>query len=68
KKVRVVLVHDRQTGLKLLANLAWFVRSPNGQIDAYLEKDVADKVAQKVGGSVVNFANTFSSTTTVASR
>ncbi|MBL8403635.1 MAG: ABC transporter substrate-binding protein [Dechloromonas sp.] len=68
KKVRVVLVHDRQTGLKLLANLAWFVRSPNGQIDAYLEKDVADKAAQKVGGSVVNFANTFSSTTTVASR
>lgn len=66
KKVRVVLVHDRLSGLKLLANLAWFVRNPNGQIDAYLEKDAADKAAQKAGGSVVNFASTFAATAIAA--
>ncbi|MGE5492448.1 MAG: ABC transporter substrate-binding protein [Actinomycetota bacterium] len=66
KKVRVVLVHDRVSGLKLLANLAWFVRNPNGQIDAYLEKDAADKAAQKAGGSVVNFASTFAATAITA--
>jgi len=63
RKIRVVFVHDRQTGLKLLANLAWFVRSPNGQIDAYLEKETAEKAAQKSSGHVVNFASTFASTT-----
>lgn len=63
KKVRVVFVHDRQTGLKLLANLAWFTRSPNGQIDAYLEKEAAEKSAQKSGGTMVNFASTFASST-----
>lgn len=66
KEVRVVLVHDRLSGLKLLANLAWFVRNPNGQIDAYLEKDAADKAAQKAGGSVVNFASTFAATAIAA--
>jgi len=63
KKIRVVFVHDRQSGLKLLANQAWFARSPNGQIDAYLEKDAAEKSAQKSGGTVVNFASTFASST-----
>jgi NitT/TauT family transport system substrate-binding protein len=63
KKIRVVFVHDRQSGLKLLANQAWFARSPNGQIDAYLEKGSAEKSAQKSGGSVVNFASTFASST-----
>lgn len=63
KKVRVVFVHDRLTGLKLLANLAWFARSPSGQIDAFLEKEAAEKHAQKIGGTVVNFASTFASST-----
>lgn len=61
KKIRVVFVHDRQSGLKLLANLAWFSRNPNGQIDAYLQKDAAETAARSVGGSVVNFASTFAS-------
>jgi NitT/TauT family transport system substrate-binding protein len=66
KKIRVVFVHDRQTGLKLLANLAWFARSPNGQIDAYLQKDAAEVAAKASGGTVVNFAATFATTTITA--
>jgi len=62
KKIRVVFVHDRQSGLKLLANLAWFARNPNGQIDAYLQKDAAEAAARSVGGSVVSFASTFAAT------
>lgn len=63
RKIRVVFVHDRSSGLKLLANLAWYARSPSGQIDAFLEKEAAEKAAQKNGGTVVNFASTFASTT-----
>lgn len=62
KKIRVVFVHDRQSGLKLLANLAWFSRTPDGRIDAFLQKDAAELAAQKSGGTVVNFAATFAST------
>jgi len=68
QKVRVVFVHDRESGLKLLANQAWFARSPNGQIDAFLQKGAADKSAKASGGSVVNFAQTFATTAKVASR
>lgn len=63
KKIRVVFVHDRSNGLKLLANLAWYARSPSGQIDAFLEKEAAEKAARTSGGTVVNFASTFASTT-----
>jgi len=60
KKIRAVYVVDKQSGLKLLGNLAWYVRNPNGQIDAYLQKDSADIAAKKTGGSVVTFTTTFS--------
>lgn len=63
RKIRVVFVHDRSNGLKLLANLAWYARSPSGQIDAFLEKEAAEKAARTNGGTVVNFASTFASTT-----
>jgi len=64
KKIRVVFVHDHDTGLKLLANLAWFARQPDGRIDAYLEKATAEKAAQQGGGALVSFASTFAATTT----
>lgn len=67
KKIRAVFVHDRQSGLKLLGNLAWFARSPNGQIDAYLQKDAAEAAARASGGSVLSFASIFA-TTTLAAR
>jgi NitT/TauT family transport system substrate-binding protein len=62
RKIRVVFVHDRDNGLKLLANLAWFTRSPDGRIDAYLGKQRAEQAARKNGGTVVSFASTFAAT------
>ena len=62
KKIRVVFVHDYDSGLKLLANQAWFARNPDGRINAYLEKAAAWKAAQKEGGIILNFASTFAAT------
>ena len=54
KKVRVVYVHDRGNGLKLLAQDAWFVQG-KGDISAFLVRDAAQAWAQKNGGKVVDF-------------
>jgi NitT/TauT family transport system substrate-binding protein len=61
-KIRVVFVHDRDSGLKLLADLAWFTRAPDGRIDAYLEKAAAENAARQHGGALVDFASTFATT------
>jgi NitT/TauT family transport system substrate-binding protein len=42
KKVRVVFVHDRQSGIKLFANRVWFVEK-NGSLSAFLLKTDAAK-------------------------
>jgi NitT/TauT family transport system substrate-binding protein len=55
QKIRVVFVHDYDTGLKLLAKQAWFVRAADGRIDAYLEKQRAGQVSRQNGGTVVSF-------------
>lgn len=67
KKIRAVFVHDRLSGLKLLGNLAWYVRAPGGQIDAYFQKETAQAAAKANGGAVVDFASIFAATT-LASR
>jgi NitT/TauT family transport system substrate-binding protein len=56
KKVRVVYVQDRSSGLKLFANQAWYVKDSRGNIDAFLLKDSADRYAKQVNGNVVDFA------------
>lgn len=56
KKVRVVYVQDRSSGLKLFANQAWYVKDARGNIDAFLLKDSADRYAKQVNGNVVDFA------------
>lgn len=55
KGVRAVYAQDRNSGIKLLANLAWFVKGPNGEIDAFLLKGDAEHFAQAKGGAVVDF-------------
>jgi NitT/TauT family transport system substrate-binding protein len=55
KKVRVVYVHDRQSGIKLFAARAWFVEK-EGELSAFLLKPDADKWAADKGGSVVDYA------------
>lgn len=56
KTVRVTFVHAQDTGLKLFADKAWYVRSGDG-ISAFLEKEQAEKWAAAHQGKVLNFAD-----------
>jgi NitT/TauT family transport system substrate-binding protein len=53
-KVRVSFVHDRDSGLKLFADKAWYVSS-KGEIVAFLEKSKADQWAEQHKGSALNY-------------
>ncbi|WP_439535540.1 ABC transporter substrate-binding protein [Methyloversatilis sp.] len=55
-KIRVVFAHDRNLGIKLLANQAWFVTDAKGQINAFLLKDAATTFAQSNKGRVLDYA------------
>jgi NitT/TauT family transport system substrate-binding protein len=57
KDIRAIYAHAADSGIKLLANQAWFVRSNQGQLQAFLLKQQAEQFAGKNGGSVVDFAN-----------
>jgi NitT/TauT family transport system substrate-binding protein len=67
KKVRVVFAHDRNLGIKLLANQAWFATDAKGQINAFLLKDAATAWAQANKGKVLDFAAVRGQTATLAS-
>jgi NitT/TauT family transport system substrate-binding protein len=54
KAVRVTFVHDRETGNKLFADKAWYVRAPGG-LSAFLLKKSAEAWAGVNGGQVVDF-------------
>ncbi|QRQ84815.1 ABC transporter substrate-binding protein [Cupriavidus oxalaticus] len=56
RKARVLYVHDRNTGLKLLADKVWYVQDGKGQVSAFLLKGSADSYAKDHGGSVRNYA------------
>jgi NitT/TauT family transport system substrate-binding protein len=56
KKIRAGYVHDRNTGLKLFSNQAFYVKNAKGQIVAFLDKRSADAWAKAKGGSVVEYA------------
>ena len=56
RKIRVVYAQDRNSGLKLFADKAWFVAGKKGEIDAYLLKGDADAAAAKSGSKVLDFA------------
>jgi NitT/TauT family transport system substrate-binding protein len=53
-KVRVALVHDRNTGAKLFASSAWYV-ADRSALTAFLLKEDALAWAQARGGSVLGF-------------
>jgi NitT/TauT family transport system substrate-binding protein len=57
KTVRAVFVQDHASGLKLLAGQAWYVRSGDGQIAAFLLRASADDYAKKVSGQVSDYAS-----------
>jgi NitT/TauT family transport system substrate-binding protein len=56
KSARAVYAQDRETGIKLLAPLAWFVRTANGELSAFLLKSSAKKWSEGHGGQVVDYA------------
>jgi len=54
--VRVVYAQDRESGIKLFAQQAWFVRASNGELSAFLSKGGAEDWAKAKGGQVVDYA------------
>jgi NitT/TauT family transport system substrate-binding protein len=55
KTVRVVYAQDRESGLKLLAKDAWFVKQGKNDISAFLLKENAAAWAKTHGGEVLDF-------------
>ena len=55
KAIRVVYAQDRESGIKLFAREAWFVRAPNGELNAFLLKDAAERWSKQHGGEVLDF-------------
>jgi NitT/TauT family transport system substrate-binding protein len=56
KAIRVVYAQDRESGIKLFANRAWFVRSRKGELSAFLLKQAAEQWAKQNGGEVLDFS------------
>lgn len=56
KKVRVVYAHDRNSGIKIFANQAWFARDAKGGLSAFLLKADAEAAAKASGGTVLDYA------------
>ncbi|WP_438010994.1 ABC transporter substrate-binding protein [Sorangium sp. So ce321] len=52
RQLRAMFVHDRHTGLKLLADQAWYAESPDGDLAAFLSKDYAETWARERRGDV----------------
>ena len=55
-KVRAVYVQDHDSGQKLFASDAWYVRDAHGAVTAFLQKAGADAYAQHTSGAVVDYA------------
>jgi NitT/TauT family transport system substrate-binding protein len=56
RAARVLYAQDRETGNKLFAAQAWFVRSDEGELNAFLLKGAADSFAKAHSGRVVDYA------------
>ena len=55
KEIRVVYAQDRDSGIKLFAEQAWFSRDASGELSAFLSKRAAEAWAKANGGRVVDF-------------
>jgi sulfonate transport system substrate-binding protein len=55
KAVRVIYAQDRESGIKLFASQAWFVRSVNGELSAFLLREAAERWSKQQGGEVLDF-------------
>ncbi|HEY4297631.1 MAG TPA: ABC transporter substrate-binding protein [Paraburkholderia sp.] len=63
-KPRAVYVQDHDSGLKLFASQAWYVRDAHGNITAFMQKAGADTYAQHTSWSVVDYAALVKTTAT----
>lgn len=55
KRARVVYVHDRESGVKLLAERAWYARRADGELSAFLSKPDAEAWAKQHAAEVVDY-------------
>ena len=62
RDVRAIYAHDHNSGLKLLAQHAWFVRDANGALQAFLLQDDAERYAKTNGGQVSDFSALYAQT------
>jgi len=53
--IRVAYAQDHESGIKLFAKQAWFVRSPGGELNAFLLQNGAEKWSKAHGGQVVDY-------------
>jgi NitT/TauT family transport system substrate-binding protein len=67
KAVRAVYAQAEDSGIKLLANQAWFASDAKGRLSAFLLKGQAQQFAETQGGKVLDF-NDASAQAAVASR
>lgn len=56
KEIRVVYAQDQETGIKLLAKLAWFASDDKGRLHAFLQKGAATAWAEANKGKLLDFA------------
>ena len=56
REARAFYAQDRQSGIKLLATQAWFVRDASKRLDAFLLRGDAEAHAARNGGEVIDFA------------
>lgn len=56
RDIRAIYAHASDSGIKLLANQAWFVSNAEGQLNAFLLKEHAQAYASQHGGTTLDFA------------
>ncbi len=54
--IRAIYAQAADSGIKLLANQAWFVQNSSGQLDAFLLKEQAETFAKQHGGRALAFS------------
>lgn len=66
KGIRAVYAQASDSGIKLLAEQAWFASDGKGQLSAFLLKGQAEQFATQQGGKVLDF--TEATTQAIAAR
>lgn len=54
--IRAIYAQATDSGIKLLANQAWFVAGDKGRLDAFLLKEQAEAFAKQHGGKALEFS------------